>query len=310
MKKVYLIHGSLGSGKTTLLNNLLSKKEFRKSVIIENEFASFSIDDFLIKENIKNDNIQTISGGCICCTSGQEFIDCFDNLVRLSNIDKIIIESTGVANSIEIIKHLILSSNFETDFEFGANIMLFDALEDDVNQFLKNKYSDIIFSDLILITKSDIVNSNKVKNIISKLNTVNDNVDICVKGSFGNQNLFKSDYKSSVVDKLKNNIKLLTTNEKVKNPIDNYYVLKLNNNIDKHILNDFINQIYELKEMKVRRIKGFFVDKHNKTLIVNSTPNNIEYLNSFSKINYSILIIIGENIDSIIIDRLKSNNAL
>lgn len=310
MKKVYLIHGSLGSGKTTLLNNLLSKKEFRKSVIIENEFASFSIDDFLIKKNIKNDNMQTISGGCICCTSGQEFIDCFDNLVRLSNIDKIIIESTGVANSIEIIKHLILSSNFETDFEFGANVMLFDALEDDVNQFLKNKYSDIIFSDLILITKSDIVNKNRVKNILSKLNTVNDNVDICVKGTFSNQNLFKSDYKSSVVDKLKNNIKLLTTNEKIKNQIDNYHVLKLNNNIDKHILNDFINQIYKLKEMKVRRIKGFFVDKHNKTLIINSTPNNIEYLNSFSKINYSILIIIGENIDSTIIDRLKSNNAL
>lgn len=65
MKKIstYLIHGSLGSGKTTLLKNILRIPEFKKSVVIENEFANYNVDKELLDDcQVK---ILDVSGGCV-----------------------------------------------------------------------------------------------------------------------------------------------------------------------------------------------------------------------------------------------------
>lgn len=306
MKKLYLLHGSLGAGKTTLLNKMLSNSYFRNSVVIENEFANFSIDDYLISKNEEANVTNTIAGGCICCTSGQEFVNTLDRLVTLPNVDKIIIESTGVANSIEIIKQLILSENYEKKFEFGANIMLVDVLEDEVNKLILNKVKEIKLSDLVLVTKSDITDIKKVNKLISNIGRINPNIEKSVKGSFDNSKFFTDDFKSDVSNKIRNNIDEYLLNETSDTVSDSYYVLKVEGKIFDLKIKSFVNELVKSDQFNIKRVKGFYLNSNNESVIVNGTKNNIEYLKSKDMFGENTIVIIGTNIDSKKIENIKS----
>ena len=306
MKKLYLLHGSLGSGKTTLLNKMLSNNFFKKSVVIENEFASFSVDDFLISKNDNSFGTDTITGGCICCTSGQEFMNTLYKLVDLSDVDRIIIESTGVANSIEIIKQLILSEGFESKFEFGANIMLVDALEDDAKELVNNKIKEIKLSDLILVTKSDIADIKKVSKLISIISTVNPNIQKSIKGDFNSASPFVDGFESAVSKKLKSNIDEYLSDDIQDTGANNYYVMKLEGRIDDQKVKSLVDELVENSEINVKRVKGFYHNSDDESIIVNGTKNNIEYLRGKSVLNESVIVIIGANINVQKIENIKS----
>lgn len=306
MKKLYLLHGSLGAGKTTLLNKILSNNFFKKSVVIENEFASFSVDGFLISKNDNSFRTDTITGGCICCTSGQEFMNTLYKLVDLSDVDRIIIESTGVANSIEIIKQLILSEGFESKFEFGANIMLVDALEDDAKELVNNKIKEIKLSDLILVTKSDIADIKKVSKLISIISTVNPNIQKSIKGDFNSASLFIDGFESAVSKKLKSNIDEYLSDDIQDTGANNYYVMKLEGRIDDQKVKNLVDELVENSEINVKRIKGFYHNSDDESIIVNGTKNNIEYLRGESVLNENAIVIIGANINAQKIENVKS----
>lgn len=305
MKKLYLLHGSLGAGKTTLLNKMLSNSFFKKSVVIENEFANFSIDEYLIHKNENNVRADIIAGGCICCTSGQEFLDTLNRLASLPNIDKIIVESTGVANSIEIIKQIILSEGFENKFEFGANIMLVDALEDDVKELAVNKIKEITLSDLVLLTKTDIVDLNKVNKIISTLKKVSLNIQKSVNGDFNSAPFFIDDFISLVVEKIRNNIDEYLSSRASDVTNDSYFVMKMEAKIDDFKIKKFVKELMKDKSINVKRIKGFYTNSNSESIIINGTKNNIEYLLSEDDVNKNVIVMIGSNLDAIKIENIK-----
>ena len=107
--KLYLINGALGSGKTTLLQFLLKQPDFKNVRVIENEFASSSIDSNVLKEHAHD--IETIAGGCICCSTGTELVDILNKYAKTK--EPVIIESTGVANTLKVVEQLILSDVLE-----------------------------------------------------------------------------------------------------------------------------------------------------------------------------------------------------
>ncbi len=306
MKKLYLLHGSLGAGKTTLLNKMLSNSFFEKSVVIENEFANFSVDDFLISKDNNSFKTDTIAGGCICCTSGQEFMNTLYKLVNLSDVDKIIIESTGVANSIEIIKQLILSEGFENTFEFGANIMLVDALEDDTNKLVVNKLKEIKLSDLILVTKPDITDIKKVSKLISIISKFNPNIQKSIKGDFNSASIFVESFNSAVLKKIKSNIDEYLSDDIQDVTAENYYVMKLEERMKDRNIKNLLVELMKNNEINVKRVKGFYLNSDNESLIINGTKNNIKYLRSEGVFNENVLVIIGTNIDAEKLENLKS----
>ena len=67
---VIVIGGYLGAGKTTLLNHLLRHASGRKIAILVNEFGDLPIDADIIEA--RDDEMITISGGCICCSFGSD----------------------------------------------------------------------------------------------------------------------------------------------------------------------------------------------------------------------------------------------
>jgi G3E family GTPase len=98
---VYVLTGFLGSGKTTLLNRILedAKSKNRLPAILMNEVGDANVEGVLIDNDIP---MSEMLGGCICCTSrgdlGLELVQ----LAQTHRPDVIWIESTGVAQPLEI----------------------------------------------------------------------------------------------------------------------------------------------------------------------------------------------------------------
>ena len=102
MVKVDIISGFLGAGKTTLIKKLFSQAFANQKVaLIENEFGEIGIDGAFLKET--GVNIKEINSGCICCSLSGNFKDALKELISTYELDRIIIEPSGVGKLSEVI---------------------------------------------------------------------------------------------------------------------------------------------------------------------------------------------------------------
>ena len=152
--KLYLINGPLGAGKTTLLRELLKLPEFQNARVIENEFASTSIDTQQLHDH--QAEVKTIAGVCICCSTGDELVEALLSLADHS--EPVIIEATGVANSLMLLEKLIIGDILD-HYELAHGIFVLDAVEamNDTRSILKTYADEITAADTLLISKSDLV---------------------------------------------------------------------------------------------------------------------------------------------------------
>ncbi len=103
---VTLLSGFLGAGKTTLLKHILESNDHKlKIAVIVNDMATLNIDSSLIE---KSGLIQTpqeitaLQNGCICCTLRTDLIREIDRLQKAGGFDYLIIESTGIAEPMQV----------------------------------------------------------------------------------------------------------------------------------------------------------------------------------------------------------------
>lgn len=152
--KLYLINGPLGAGKTTLLRELLRLPEFSSARVIENEFASTSIDTQQLHDHTSE--IQTIAGVCVCCSTGDELLEALRSLAT-SN-EPVIIEATGVANSLKLLEKLVLGDVFEI-YDLAHGIFVLDASEavEHTKVTLGMYESELRAADTVLVSKTDLV---------------------------------------------------------------------------------------------------------------------------------------------------------
>lgn len=152
--KLYLINGPLGAGKTTLLRELLKLPEFQNARVIENEFASTSIDTQQLHDH--QAEVKTIAGVCICCSTGDELVEALRALAGSS--EPVIIEATGVANSLMLLEKLIIGDVLDS-YELAHGIFVLDAVEavSDTRSILESYANEITAADTLLISKSDLV---------------------------------------------------------------------------------------------------------------------------------------------------------
>ncbi len=122
---LYMVNGALGAGKTTLVDFLVQQPEFAGARVIENEFASESIDSCRLAQRV--DEVVTIAGECICCSSGEELIDILHNFA-ISGRAPVIIESTGVANTLRVVEKLLAGDIFE-QYDLKQSLYVVDGAE-------------------------------------------------------------------------------------------------------------------------------------------------------------------------------------
>jgi len=151
-----VLTGFLGSGKTTLLNHILSIAGTEKIAVIVNEFGEVGVDGQLVID--AQEEILELNNGCICCTVRGDLSRAVSKLIASSRmIDRIVIETTGLADPAPVIQSFILDETLRTHTELDAIIVVVDARH--IVDQLHNEQAreQVAFADVILLNKTDLV---------------------------------------------------------------------------------------------------------------------------------------------------------
>lgn len=170
---VTIITGFLGSGKTTLLNHILSNQEGVKTAVLVNEFGEIGIDNELIIATDDDNTMVELSNGCVCCTINEDLIDAvYKVLERSENIDYMVVETTGLADPLPV-AFTFLGTELRDLTRLDSIITLVDASNYSLDLFNSQAaYSQIVYGDLILLNKVDLVDEADVDLLEAKLRDV------------------------------------------------------------------------------------------------------------------------------------------
>ena len=198
---VTIITGFLGTGKTTLIRNIIEKNKDRKIAIIVNEFGDIGVDGEILKScaipNCPAENIVELPNGCICCTVADDFIPTITALLKIKpQPSQIIIETSGLALPKPLLKafnwpdissqvtvdgvitlsdaEAISSLRFAPSTEAVKKQRLMDDNVDHDSPLSELFEDQINCADIILLTKTDLVNDVQLKTAKDYINKISE----------------------------------------------------------------------------------------------------------------------------------------
>ena len=171
--KVELFSGFLGAGKTQLIKKLIEEGYYKENIaIIENEFGEVSIDGTVLKRT--NTLVREINAGCICCQVIGDFKESILDVVENCNVDRLLVEPTGVAKLSDI-KKAFEDEDLKNVAEVEKSITVVDA--EKFNLYLSNFKSffdnQIKNADIIVLSRTQNISTeevNKINDEIIKMN--------------------------------------------------------------------------------------------------------------------------------------------
>ena len=179
---ITVLTGFLGSGKTTLLNKLMKDTRDENVVIIVNEYGDVGIDHQLVLTN-EQEKIFQMNNGCMCCVLLEDLIDMFLAILQVAEkgsapIDRIIIETSGLAEPSPIAQTIIRTPLLNEHFVVDSLITLVDAKN---GLYQLENYNEAVeqvgFADKIFLTKTDLTDTREVNRLKKVLNKINSLVD-------------------------------------------------------------------------------------------------------------------------------------
>ena len=175
---VSIITGFLGSGKTTLLNHVLQDPAMAGAAVIINEFGEIGLDHLLIAT--PNENTVLLSSGCICCAVRGDLVDTLRDLdaKRLAGgvppFNRVLIETTGLADPVPIIQTVIADEKIAPRFEMDGVITLVDAVNG-MTQLDRQPEAvkQAAVADRLLFTKTDVAAEAQTAALLQRLAQLN-----------------------------------------------------------------------------------------------------------------------------------------
>ena len=209
---VTVLSGFLGAGKTTLLNEVLRNREGRRVAVIVNDMSEINIDSAEVEREVSlsrpQEKLVEMTNGCICCTLREDLLAEIGVLAADGRFDYLLIESSGISeplpvaetftfidpsgNALDDVARLdtmvtvVDASSFLRDYRAGGTVDA-EAPEDqrDISDLLIDQ---VEFADVILISKTDLVDEHDVTELIGVLRSMNVTARI-IPMSFGNIDL-------------------------------------------------------------------------------------------------------------------------
>ena len=193
-KPVHIITGFLGAGKTTFLNHFIKDRLSDRIFVIENECGATNVDGGLVMDGVEE--VVELSAGCLCCSLADGLLDILEeSSKRTDQYDRMVIETTGIADPSSIIQVFLEDPRVEKVFELEQVICLVDAgLVEEWLDEAEEALRQVALADVILINKIDTVSSEDLKRIQSVLEGINPHASVYTgqQGIFPIEKVLKS----------------------------------------------------------------------------------------------------------------------
>lgn len=175
---LFILSGFLGSGKTTFLKQWLLSENSTKTAVLVNEFGEVGLDHLILQE--VNPETVLLPSGCVCCQIRGELKEALVSLLNQANkqqipaFDRIVLETTGLADPAPIISTLLHDKLLQNHFVCGGVVTVVDA-----QHFTQqaNNYPEwvkqVAAADALLLSKVDCVSEQVHKEAISYLKAMN-----------------------------------------------------------------------------------------------------------------------------------------
>lgn len=165
---VTIVTGFLGSGKTTLINRVIRDGGLGRVAALVNDFGAIDIDAALI-ESVA-DRVVQLTNGCVCCTiSGDLFQAARDLLDIEPPIERIVVETTGLADPLPV-GLTFLKTELRTRCFLEAVVTVVDSANFALDLFKSDAASaQIAHADVIVINKIDLVSHAVVRDLEARI---------------------------------------------------------------------------------------------------------------------------------------------
>ncbi len=161
-----------------MLNHLLRHPDIANTAVVINEFGEIGLDHDLVEA--ATENLVLLQSGCLCCTIRGDLVETLHNLIdrrergEIKRFDRLIVETTGLADPAPILHTLITESFIAHTFRLDGVIVTIDAAAggttlDDQEEAVKQA----AMADRILLTKTDLVEPHAVRALEARLRILN-----------------------------------------------------------------------------------------------------------------------------------------
>ncbi|MEM9689881.1 MAG: GTP-binding protein, partial [Pseudomonadota bacterium] len=203
---VTVLSGFLGAGKTTVLSHVLNNRDGKKVAVIVNDMSEINIDASIVQNEVSlnrsEEKLVEMSNGCICCTLREDLLEEVTKLAGDGRFDYLLIESTGISEPLPVAETFTFADEDGISLSDVARLDTMVTVVDAVN-FLKDyetakllqdtgeslgdederSVADLLveqveFADILLISKTDLVEPGDIDRLTAILKTLNTDAQI------------------------------------------------------------------------------------------------------------------------------------
>jgi G3E family GTPase len=203
---VTVLSGFLGAGKTTVLSHILNNRQGKRVAVIVNDMSDINIDAAMVKSEVSlshsEEKLVEMSNGCICCTLREDLLLEVNKLAKDGRFDYLVIESTGISEPLPVAETftfadeegvslsdvatldtmvtVVDAANFLKDYEDAKYLQdSGESLGEDDERSVADLLADQVeFADVLLISKTDLVQTSDVERLKAILKSLNTHAQI------------------------------------------------------------------------------------------------------------------------------------
>lgn len=270
---VHIITGFLGAGKTTFLNHFIRERLPERIFVIENECGATNVDGGLVMEGVEE--LVELSAGCLCCSLADGLLDILEEASkRTDEYDRMVIETTGIADPSSIIQVFLQDPRVEKIFELQQVICLVDTrLVEEWLSEAEEALRQVALADVMLVNKIDTVSEDDANRVQKILRGINPNAEVYTgkQGVFPMAKILQSGTtRPETVESIshhghhhhehgeeENNSHRITT-----------FTISFPQPLDLNLLHMELNKIVQLYRNQVYRVKGFIAIPHYPNRVI------------------------------------------